>query len=128
MKQTFLYIVIILGVIAVVGYLLWRVVEAFSSVGEDWKAGREAAELQAAKKEQEEKRRQANAQRLDNGCDHKFDEMFGVFPPGVCCKCGLEQQRPIGMCDHVWRRVDGAVPGSRCELCGKAYGPQTKQT
>ncbi len=122
MKQTFLWIIAILGVIAILGYLGWRVIQAFASMGEDWKAGRETAEMQAQKEELEKKRGEDNAKRLDNGCEHQFDEMFGRFPPGVCRKCGLEEKRPGGICDHTWRKLDGPVPGSRCEQCGKQHG------
>ncbi len=126
MKQTFLWVIAILAAIAVLGYFGWRVIQAFASIGEDWKAGREAAELKSQREELESKRSAEEANRLANGCEHKFDEMFGMFPPDVCVKCGIEKKRPAGICDHVWRKIDGAVPGSRCEHCGKQHGGSQK--
>lgn len=122
MKEAFLWVIGIAGVLAIVGFLFWRVVQAFASMGEDWQAGREEAEMQQVRREQAEKRAAKNAERLDNGCEHHFDEQFGVFPPGVCSRCGLEQEAPNGMCDHVWRKIEGPVPASCCEKCGKTYG------
>ena len=122
MKQAFLWVISISAVLAVAGFLLWRVVQALASVGEDWKAGREEEEMRQARKEQADKLAARNAERLDNGCEHHFDDTFGMFPPGVCSRCGLAEKPPQGMCDHVWKRIDGPIPGSRCEKCGKTFG------
>jgi len=85
---------------------------------------KEAEVLRAGAEGRRERRRVENEKRLDNGCVHAFGQALGGFAPGVCPKCGLEQAKPAGDCDHVWRRSQGAVPSSYCEKCGKGvrYG------
>ena len=90
MKQLFFWGVGLAGVGAILGYLGWRVALAFYDVYDDYRAGRETDQLRAEKAAMDEKKRQQNEARLDNGCEHQFDDVYGAFPPNVCCKCGMD--------------------------------------
>jgi hypothetical protein len=62
-------------------------------------------------RQRREKKRLERQKRLDNGCEHSFDSGLGGFPPGVCPKCGIAREKPVGRCDHVWRRKEGNGDG-----------------
>jgi len=123
MKQYFLYAIAALIPMAIGGWFLWSLGRAFLTMFEDWRLGKELDELQAQSESRREQERLNNEKRLDNGCEHRFDDQVFGLPRGVCGKCGIEQQKPTGPCDHVWRLEKGAVPSSTCEVCGKKYAP-----
>jgi hypothetical protein len=118
MKQYLLIGIGLLGIVGGVLYVLWLTV---SQLYRDWRLGREVEEIRAASAEMRRKRREQAAKRLDNGCDHVFDQGYGEFPPNVCARCGLEKTKPSGPCDHQWQRQDGNTPGSYCTKCGKQF-------
>ena len=105
-------------VVGGIGYYIWSVVAALYH---DWSLSRGVDKLKAEGAARREKRREADEQRLDNGCDHAFGETYGGFPPNACHKCGLEKDRPSGACDHVWKFAAEATPCSYCEKCGRKY-------
>jgi hypothetical protein len=72
-----------------------------------------------------EQRRLENEQRLATGCEHDFEAHGLGLPPDVCCKCGMEREKPTGPCDHVWKLSDDGVPGSTCEKCGEKHDVAT---
>jgi hypothetical protein len=120
MKQWFLLVLIAFVPIVILAAMFYSFGRYLVSVFDDW---RELRQLDAIRAESEAIRaqlQQLNQDRLDIGCDHDFGGGVG-FPPGVCPKCGLAQEKPKGDCDHVWRRLDGPVPASSCERCGKTY-------
>jgi hypothetical protein len=124
MKQWFLMFVVLAIPAAVLGWLFYSLGRYLYTAYDNWK---ELGRLDAIKAEADSiraRRRQANEGRLANGCAHAFHSGMG-FPPGVCLKCGLAQDKPLGDCDHVWRRVEGPIPASRCEKCGKEYRTQS---
>jgi hypothetical protein len=122
MKESFLIGMVALVVIAGGGYFIWLAARSFHSMYSDWNLGKELDVIRTESDARRKQKGEENQRRLDNGCEHVFDQGFGEFPPGVCRKCGLERERPKGTCDHVWRRAVGAVPGSYCEKCEKKYG------
>ena len=102
-------------------YCLVMVARAFWVVFTDIRDARELDQLAA---EFAEKRRQTAVEdqaRLNNGCDHVYEDQAGALPPNVCNRCGLAKKKPAGACDHVWRVLPGIVPQSQCEHCGKTY-------
>lgn len=126
MKQYFLFIVCGMLIGALVLYFLWSLLRACWSLYEDWRLGQDLDELERESEQRRLDREQAAAKRLDNGCDHDFDNSaFGAFPEGVCRKCGLANVRPPGFCDHVWRRKAGSEVGSICEKCGREHSSIT---
>ncbi|HHM12076.1 MAG TPA: hypothetical protein ENJ16_00875 [Planctomycetaceae bacterium] len=120
MKQFFFQAVLLAGSAAIVGYFLWKAGKALAIYFRDRRdARRAAAEAEVLRREREAR----NQARLDNGCDHRFGETLGGFPPFACRRCGLEQTKPTGPCDHVWRLDTESAPGAVCEKCGKRYKP-----
>ena len=120
MKQWFLLLLIAMVPVVVLAALFYSFGKYLYSAFDDWRELRQLDEIAADQKAIREQRSKDNQIRLDNGCNHVFDEGAG-FPPGVCPKCGLAKEKPPGECDHLWRRVDGPVPASRCEKCGKQH-------
>jgi hypothetical protein len=118
MRQFFFLGILILGVLAGLVYFLWSIVTALY---QDWLMGRGVREIQRESAMRRREREEQAARRLDNGCEHEFDQTLGGFPPGTCHKCGLERERPYGACDHVWRQSRDAIASSYCETCGKRY-------
>ncbi|MDP6448210.1 MAG: hypothetical protein QGG36_08750 [Pirellulaceae bacterium] len=121
-KSYFLWGVGIFVILSVGGYIATRFMVALYSVFEDWQSRRDDEQLRAESESRREMLRKQNEERLDTGCDHFFDDAYGAFPPDVCCRCGLEQQKPLGGCDHQWQKIDGPLPGSHCVKCGKLHG------
>jgi hypothetical protein len=120
MKQWFLLLLIALVPVVIMAALLYSFGKFLYSAFDDWRELRQLDEIRTDQKAIREQRDRENLARLDNGCDHAFDEGTG-FPSGVCPKCGLAREKPPGECDHVWRRVDGPVPASSCEKCGRPH-------
>lgn len=121
-KQWFLLALIMLVPVGVLVALLYSFGKYLWTVITDRGLYKELDELEANADARREKRKLENEKRLDNGCDHTFDGAIG-FPPNVCPKCGVEEEKPAGLCDHVWRRGEGAAPFSYCEKCNKQYRP-----
>lgn len=121
-KQNLLVMLAGLAVVGTVIYFVWLCLRDGYHFISDWRQGRKIGDVRMQREARQAALREANARRLDNGCEHQFDTLFGAFPPGVCCKCGLAKEKPAGDCDHVWRREKGLIPASRCEKCGKQYG------
>ncbi len=118
MRKFFFLSVLIGGALAGIVYYVYLVA---SALYRDWLMGRHVDQIQAESQARREQRRAEAARRLDTGCDHEFGETFAGLPPTACHKCGLEEARPAGPCDHRWILVPGAVPYSYCEKCGKRY-------
>jgi hypothetical protein len=123
MRELFFYVLGGVLVIAAAGWGLYMIGRAVMQVIGDWKLGRELDELESEGESRREKRKLAQIERLANGCDHDFSSGAIGLPPNVCHKCGVEKEKPSGLCDHVWRVVPGAVPYSQCERCDKIYKP-----
>jgi hypothetical protein len=120
MKQMFFFLVLLVLPAAVLAAMLYSAGRYLYSLYEDRRELKQLDTIAAESGARREQRRQENAKRLENGCQHAFDAGIG-FPPGVCPKCGLAKERPAGDCDHVWRRVEGATPASACALCGRTH-------
>jgi len=118
MRKFFFIGILVLAVVAGIGYYLWKVV---SALYENWSMGKDVKTIKADSARRRAERSEQESTRLDSGCDHAFGDTLGGFPANACRKCGLEQQRPPGPCDHVWRRANEPVPCSYCEKCGKKY-------
>ncbi len=118
MREFFFVGILIVGVLAGIVYFCWSILAALYH---DWMMSRGVEDIKAESAAQRAKRQEEATKRLDNGCDHVFGETFGGFPPHACHKCGLEQERPQGPCDHVWRMAREATPCSYCEKCHKRY-------
>lgn len=116
----FLYLAVMLLALLLL-YGIWVVLAAFWTMWREARSNRELDQLAVAYAERRARRREEDASRLNNGCQHEYGHVLGALPEDVCCKCGLARQRPEGGCDHVWRICPGAVPESQCELCGKRY-------
>lgn len=125
-RQVFIFILIAL-VVAIVLYFLWMVLRALYTVFDDVRTEKQLNQLATEYKDRRQERRDAAASRLENGCEHDYEDLLGAFPHDVCVKCGLAKEPPPGDCDHVWRRLSGAIPGSRCEKCGVEYGAAAQE-
>jgi hypothetical protein len=121
MRNAFFLGVILVIPAALVVALLYSLVRFLWSLYQDVKLYRELNDIQSQSEARREKKRVEQQKRLDNGCEHTFDSALGGFPPGVCPKCGIAREKPVGRCDHLWRRKEGTVMGSYCEKCGKEY-------
>jgi len=121
-KQWFMLALVSLVPVGVLVALFYSLGKYLLTILADRKMYKELDELEASAEARREKKRLENEQRLDNGCSHTFDGAIG-FAPNVCPKCGLEKEKPTGLCDHVWRRGEGAAPFSYCEKCNKQYRP-----
>ena len=121
MRQLFFYILGGCLVVAAAGWGLYLIGQAIMQVVNDWKLGRELDELESQSASRRDQRKQSQLERLANGCEHDFSGGAIGLPPHVCRKCGLEKDKPAGLCDHVWQVKAGAVPSSECERCGKIY-------
>jgi hypothetical protein len=123
MKQLFFFAMVLVLPATIVIALLYSFAKYLYTLYDERKELKELDAIQAESAARRERNRLENTQRLDNGCPHTFDSGIG-FPPGVCPKCGLEQQKPPGDCDHVWRRVESPGAATACVKCGKAYGTE----
>ncbi len=102
-------------------YGAWLVLHAFWTVLSDLWQQRELDALAAEYMRKRDDRKHELATRLDNGCQHVFNDPLGALPVDVCVHCGLATERPLGSCDHVWRILEGPIPRSECEKCGDLY-------
>jgi len=118
MRQVFFISMLIIAVVATLAYFLWSVV---TTLYRDWYMGKDVDKIKAESAVRRARRLEEASRRLENGCDHSFGEMLGGFPPNACFKCGLERERPVGACDHVWRAANEPIPCSYCEKCGRKY-------
>jgi hypothetical protein len=119
MREIFFMGIIGMIVFGGIGYFLWTL---FVELYYDFHLRKD---VKAIKRDNEDRMRQRdedNVERLSNGCEHEFGSTQGGFPANACVKCGLEKERPSGLCDHVWKRTDDAVPTARCELCKRKFG------
>lgn len=126
MRQNVFIFILIALVFGIVGYFVWMVLKAFYTVFDDVRTERQLNELATEYSDRRREKREAAALRMDNGCDHEYEDLLGAFPKNVCIKCGLNKELPPGPCDHVWRRMPSAVPGSECEKCGEIFGAASK--
>ena len=114
-----------IAIVVIVGAVLYALFVFLKSMYYWWQDSRTTKSLNEMASSFDDKRRadrKAASERLNNGCDHFYEDLLNAFPPDVCVNCGLAKTRPAGDCDHVWRRVSGAIPGSQCESCGEKYG------
>ncbi len=125
MKSVFLYGVIFLIPVALVGWVLYKFGQSLLSMYEDWRISRGLGTVREDREILREQLRVDNDKRLATGCGHDFEDHGLGLPPGTCSKCGMESQKPSGMCDHVWKLCGGAVPGSKCEKCGEEHDHAT---
>lgn len=102
-------------------YFVWLVLHAIYLTIEDLWRNRELGKLAVEYKERRQRNVLEAERRLDNGCEHDFDDQAGALPPDVCCRCGLARQKPPGACDHAWRVMPGIVPRSQCEKCHEEF-------
>jgi hypothetical protein len=123
MKQIFFYAMLAVVTVSMGSWALYMLGRAFFQLFSDWKLGKELDELESQSASRREQRQRVLRERLENGCEHDFVAMTIGLPPHVCGKCGLEQEKPVGQCDHVWRVKSGPIPGSECERCGKTFHP-----
>ena len=123
MRRNFFIAVGIVVAIGAVLFFLWQVIATLYSMYTDFRSRQQLDEMAAEHAERRRRLREENRKRLDNGCDHQYEDLIQAFPPGVCVKCGIAKDRPAGACDHVWERVPGPIPGSKCKKCGEVYGP-----
>jgi len=118
MKHFFLLTILIMGVVSGLIYYTWSVI---SSLYRDWELGRDVDQIQEESRERRKQREEEARRRLDNGCDHVFDEAVTGMPPNTCHRCGIERVRPAGPCDHVWQQAMEPIPCSYCEQCSKKF-------
>lgn len=123
MRQLFFYVLAGSLVAAVAAWALYMLGRAITELFGDWKLGRELDQLEAESAARRKQRQEALEMRLASGCEHDFTSGAIGLPPNVCSKCGLEKEKPAGLCDHVWRVKEGPIPYSQCELCDKIYRP-----
>ena len=121
MKQAFLLFVGGFCVVALVAGAIYVFVRAIVTIFQDRAAAREAVEIAVEAEKRREERKQQNATRLDNGCEHQWGGIITAFPDNACQKCGLEKERPIGPCDHVWRLQMDSRPFATCQKCSKRF-------
>jgi hypothetical protein len=121
MKLSFFTAIALLVPVGLFAAFLYMVGRSVASLYNDWRVGREVEAIRADSEARRARRKIEDAKRLDNGCTHAFGGGLGGFPPDVCPKCGLEREKPVGKCDHVWRRSHEAIPSSFCEKCGKKH-------
>lgn len=122
MRQNVFIFILIAIVVGIVGYFIWMVLRAFYSVYEDARSEKQLNELATEYQDRRRERREAAVARLDNGCEHDYEDLLGAFPKDVCAKCGIEKNIPPGDCDHQWERLPSAVPSSCCTKCGATHG------
>ena len=120
MKQLFFFAALLVLPATILIALLYSAGKYLFTLYEEHRELKELDAIQAESAARRERNLEENTQRLNNGCQHAFDTGLG-FPPGVCPKCGIANQKPPGDCDHVWRRVDSNAAASACVKCGKAY-------
>ena len=120
MKQWFMLALIAVIPLAILAGLTYGFAKWVVQVVQEWRLGYELDQIREYSEASRQRGPETKAARLENGCDHAFDTGVG-FPPGVCPKCGLTRERPLGSCDHIWERAEGNVPGSVCRQCGKVY-------
>lgn len=123
MRQYVLYAMAVIFPLSLTGWFLWLLGKSVAQIYSDWQLEKELVEIEAQSEAHRRQLKEANVQRLDNGCDHDFTNTRPGLPPNTCAKCGLEREKPRGPCDHVWRVVPGSVPQSACEKCGRSYSP-----
>jgi len=123
-EKLFQWILIVVTVGAVL-YFLMVFCKSMYHWWQDWRTTKSLNEMAVSFDDKRRADRQQAEDRLNNGCDHVYDDLLSAFPQDVCLRCGLAKQKPLGDCDHIWRRVPGAIPGSACESCGTTFGAAT---
>ena len=119
-----------IAIVVVIGAVLYALFVFIKSMYHWWQDARTTRSLNEMATSFDDKRRadrKAAADRLNNGCEHDYEDLLNAFLPDVCVKCGIAKKRPTGDCDHVWRRISGPIPGSQCEACGEKYGAAASQ-
>ena len=102
-------------------YCVYAVLRSLYSVFADMWQNRELDKLAVEYARKRDERKEYESTRLKNGCEHQYGDPLGALPEGVCNRCGLAKDRPMGACDHVWRILPGPIPESQCEKCEKKY-------
>jgi hypothetical protein len=123
MREVFFYVLGGCLAVAASGWAIFMIGRAIMQVVNDWRLSNELDQLEAESASRRDKKKQAQIERLANGCDHDFTVGAIGLPPNTCRKCGLEKEKPSGVCDHVWHVIPGPVPTSKCERCDKEYRP-----
>jgi hypothetical protein len=119
MREYFFMAIIGMIVFGGIGYFLWNlIVELYY----DYHLRKDVKAIKRDNESRMRERDEENTQRMDNGCNHQFGSSLGGFPQNACVSCGLERERPTGLCDHVWKRTEDAIPTARCELCSRKFG------
>ena len=122
MREKLFQYILIAVVLGGIVYCLYLFTLSMYHWFQDWRTTKSLNEMANSFDDKRRADRQRAIERLDNGCDHDYEDLLNAFPEDVCVKCGLAKHPPLGDCDHIWRRVPGAIPGSVCELCGQKYG------
>ncbi len=123
MRQYVLYAMAVIFPVSLTLWFLWLLGKSIVQLVGDWRFEKELIELEAQSEAHRQERARINAERLDNGCEHDFDNPGHGLPLNACARCGLEREKPKGPCDHVWKVIPGSLPKGVCEKCGKPYSP-----
>ena len=122
MRQKLFQAIIGVVIVGAFLYFFWVFAKSIYHMFVDWRTSKSLDEMALAFDDKRREKLEQAEQRMNNDCDHDYEDLLHAFSPDVCVKCGLAKKRPAGDCDHVWRRVPGPIPGSRCESCGEMYG------
>jgi hypothetical protein len=113
---------LLFGLIALaVLYFLFLVAKSFVVIAQDIWTNRELTKLADEYSDRRKRLKTEAVARLQNGCEHQYDDQAGALPGNVCCRCGLSKEKPPGDCDHVWRVLPGIIPRSQCEKCNQEF-------
>ena len=113
---------LLLGLLGlVVAYFIFMVIRSFVTIFSDMMTNRDLDRLAQEFSQKRKESAAAAERRLNNGCEHSFDDQGGALPPDVCSKCGIARTKPADECDHVWRVMPGVIPQSQCEQCGTKF-------
>ncbi len=113
---------LLMGLVALaILYFILIVIQALYVTFQDMWTNRELTKLSDEYSERRQRLNVEAADRLQNGCDHLFDDRAGALPPGVCCRCGIALEKPAGDCDHVWQVQPGIIPSSKCRNCNEEF-------
>ena len=82
MRQNVMLAILGIVVIGAVVYFLWLVLKSLYNLFVDWRSRKQLDELAGVYIEKRRQKREEDAQRLDNGCEHDYEDMLRAFPEG----------------------------------------------
>ena len=127
MRQYVLYAMAVIFPVSLTIWFLWLLGKSVLQLVGDWRLEKELVEIEEQTAAHQEERARINTKRLDNGCEHDFENAGHGLPLNACWKCGIVSEKPKGPCDHVWKAILGSIPKGVCEKCGKPYSPIAPQ-